>query len=116
MNTLAHKSPLHSKKKITWRYKVDKSHKIAIYIRVSTEEQAANPEGSIKSQEQRLRDYVKNQNSERDFGEVTRVFVDRAKSGKDTNRVQLQKLLRSVKNQEVSMILVTEISRLSRSL
>jgi site-specific DNA recombinase len=116
MNTLAHKSPLHSKKKNNWRYKVDKSHKIAIYIRVSTEEQAANPEGSIKSQEQRLRDYVKNQNSERDFGEITRVFVDRAKSGKDTNRVQLQKLLRSVKNQEVSMILVTEISRLSRSL
>jgi DNA invertase Pin-like site-specific DNA recombinase len=25
-------------------------HKIALYVRVSTEEQAANPEGSIKSQ------------------------------------------------------------------
>src|SRR5438270_921264 len=29
-------------------------HSIALYIRVSTEEQAENPEGSIKSQEQRL--------------------------------------------------------------
>ena len=28
------------------------AHKIAIYIRVSGEEQAENPEGSIKSQEQ----------------------------------------------------------------
>ncbi len=32
--------------------------KIALYIRVSTEEQAENPEGSIRNQEDRLRQAV----------------------------------------------------------
>ncbi len=34
-------------------------YKCAIYTRVSTEEQAENPEGSIKNQELRLREFVK---------------------------------------------------------
>ena len=34
------------------------SFKIAFYIRVSTEEQAENPEGSIRNQEDRLRQAV----------------------------------------------------------
>ena len=33
-------------------------HSIGLYIRVSTEEQAANPEGSIRNQEDRLRQQV----------------------------------------------------------
>lgn len=32
--------------------KLPSPHKIALYVRVSTEEQASNPEGSMKSQEQ----------------------------------------------------------------
>jgi len=54
-------------------------HKIGIYIRVSTEEQAQNPEGSIKSQEQRLRQHITYKNLEGTFGDVTQVFIDRAK-------------------------------------
>ena len=34
------------------------NYKIGLYIRVSSEEQAENPEGSIKSQEQRLREAI----------------------------------------------------------
>ena len=45
-------------------------HKIALYIRVSTEEQADNPEGSIKSQEQRLRSHVQYLNLSAHFGEI----------------------------------------------
>lgn len=37
-------------------------HKIGLYIRVSTEEQAQNPEGSIKNQEENLRAIVKVKN------------------------------------------------------
>jgi site-specific DNA recombinase len=91
-------------------------HKIALYIRVSTEEQAENPEGSIRSQEDRLRSAVKFRNQESAFGEITQVFIDRARSGKDTNRPELQRLLKSIKASEVTLLMVTELSRLSRSI
>ena len=86
-------------------------HKIAIYIRVSTEEQASNPEGSIKSQQQRLVNHVKGLNYDSEYGKITHTFIDRAKSGKDTNRPELQKLLKAIREKEVTMVLVTEISR-----
>ena len=66
------------------------NHKIAFYIRVSTEEQAENPEGSIRNQEERLHQAVKLKNMEAPFGEAVGVFIDRARSGKDTNRPELQ--------------------------
>ena len=44
------------------------------------------------------------------------VFVDRAKSGKDTNRPELQRLLSAVRNREVTLVMVSELSRLSRSI
>jgi DNA invertase Pin-like site-specific DNA recombinase len=64
--------------------------KIAFYIRVSTEEQAQNPEGSIRNQEERLRETVKLKNFGSAFGEVAGIYIDRARSGKGTpgfNRV-----------------------------
>lgn len=91
-------------------------HKIGLYIRVSTEEQAKNPEGSIKSQEQRLREHIEFKNRDGNFGEVAGIFVDGGKSGKDTNRVQLQKMLRAIRRGEIDMVMVTELSRLSRSI
>jgi DNA invertase Pin-like site-specific DNA recombinase len=39
------------------------SRKIGCYIRVSTEEQAQNPEGSIRNQEERLKEIVKLKNT-----------------------------------------------------
>lgn len=91
-------------------------HKIAIYIRVSTEEQAENPEGSIKSQEQRLRTHVQLKNMESNYGEIVGVYIDRAKSGKNTNRPELQRMLQAIVQQEVTLVMVTELSRLSRSI
>lgn len=107
-NCMTKKVIKNSKKKI--------AHKIALYIRVSTEEQASNPEGSIKSQEQRLRHHVQFRNYEEHWGEVADVFIDRAKSGKDTNRPQLQRLLKSIERGEISLVMVTELSRLSRNI
>ncbi len=74
--------------------------KIAIYVRVSTEEQAENPEGSIKNQELRLRDYIQLKNQIEPFGEVVSVYSDPGVS---------------VKNKEINLVLVTELSRFSRS-
>lgn len=45
----------------------NQNYKIALYIRVSTEEQVENPEGSIISQEQRLREAVEFRNRSETF-------------------------------------------------
>lgn len=90
-------------------------YRIAIYTRVSTEEQAENPEGSIKNQEQRLREYVKLKNMVEPFGEVVKVFSDPGVSAKDMNRPGFQKMLKSIERREIDLVLVTELSRFSRS-
>ena len=90
--------------------------KIGLYIRVSTEEQAENPEGSIKNQEERLHQMIEMKNMESNFGEVVEVFIDRAKSGKDTNRPELQRMLNFIRAKKIDMIAVSELSRVSRSI
>ena len=65
--------------------------RIGLYVRVSTEEQAENPEGSIKNQKERLLQAVKLKNMDGKYAEVIDVYIDRAKSGKDTKRAELQR-------------------------
>ncbi len=91
--------------------------KIGAYIRVSTEDQAKIQEGSLVSQRQRVEEYVKARNLiDPGWGEIKGVYIDEAKSGKNTNRPQYQALLRDVGMGKVNTILVTELSRLSRSM
>lgn len=92
-----------------------KHYKIAIYIRVSTEEQCENPEGSIKNQEERLRQVIRHQQESGKSCELTGVFVDAGLSAKDMNRPALQRLLKAIRLGEVNLVMVTELSRLSRS-
>ena len=94
----------------------NQNYKIGCYIRVSTEEQAQNLEGSIRNQEERLKAHVKFKNMESQFGEIQSIFIDRAKSGKDTNRPELQRLLQTIRRKEIDLVLVTELSRISRSM
>ncbi len=89
--------------------------RVGLYIRVSTEEQASNPEGSIKSQEQRLRMHLDLKNQENYLGEVTHVFTD-TRSGKDMSRRELQRLLNCIRAGEIDLLMVSELSRLSRSI
>ena len=91
-------------------------HRIGAYIRVSTEEQAENPEGSIKNQEERIKDAVRYKSQDGRFGEIVATYIDRARSGKDTNRPELQRLLSAIRRKEVTLVMVTELSRLSRSI
>ena len=91
-------------------------YKCAIYTRVSTEEQAENPEGSIKNQELRLREFVRLKGMVGPFGEVAAVFSDPGVSAKDMNRPGFQRLLRAIEKREVNLVLVTELSRFTRSM
>ena len=93
----------------------NKNFNIALYIRVSTEEQAENPEGSIKNQEQRLREAVAYRNKQSNFGQIFNVYVDAGISAKDMNRPALQFMLKDMRAQKINLIMVTEISRLSRN-
>lgn len=80
------------------------------YCRVSTEEQAA--EGfSIDGQAERLKAYA----ALRELGPVT-VIEDPGRSGKDTNRPGLQRLLAAIDQGHVSHVLIWRLDRLSRNL
>ena len=89
--------------------------KIGLYIRVSTEEQAENPEGSIRNQEMRLRDAVEYKNRQGNFGEIKGIYVDAGISAKNMKRPQLQAMLRDIRGKEIDLVMVTELSRLSRN-
>jgi site-specific DNA recombinase len=95
--------------------KPSSAFRVAFYIRVSTEEQAENPEGSIRNQEHRLRAALDYKNSLGRFGDLKGVYTDAGISAKDMKRPELQELLRSIRNKEIDLVMVTELSRLSRN-
>ena len=82
---------------------------IAIYIRVSTQEQAK--EGySIGEQKERLEKYC-----EAHDWIIYKVYTDPGFSGGSTDRPGLQQLIRDVQRKRVDKILVYKLDRLSRS-
>lgn len=82
---------------------------VAIYIRVSTLEQAK--EGySIAAQRERLTAYCVAQGWT-DF----KFYVDEGVSAKDTNRPELKHMLADVKSGKINMILVYRLDRFTRS-
>lgn len=81
--------------------------KVAIYIRVSTLEQAEHG-FSIDEQKERLIAYCKAMN-----WDIAGIHVDGGFSGKDTNRPALQKMLEEIK--KYNIVLIYKLDRLSRS-
>jgi site-specific DNA recombinase len=79
----------------------------AIYIRVSTDEQA-NEGFSIEAQKRRLLAYAESQD-----WTVTDIFIDDGYSAKDTNRPELQRFLFMV--DQFNILLVYKLDRLTRS-
>jgi hypothetical protein len=90
--------------------------RVAAYLRVSTEEQAENPEGSIKNQEERIKMVLALKNADTPFGTLQGVYCDAGRSGKDLNRPELQRLLKAIAAREIDMVIVSELSRLTRSI
>lgn len=89
-------------------------YRIALYLRASTEEQCT-VEGTIKNQEERIKSEIRYRNQSGNFGEIVNVFTDAGKSAKDMKRPELQKMLQAIKRKDVNLVMVTELSRLSRS-
>lgn len=82
---------------------------VAIYIRVSTEEQVA--EGySISAQREKLKAYCKVQDWH-DF----KFYIDEGISAKDTNRSQLKQMIQHIEEGHINTVLVYRLDRLTRS-
>ena len=65
--------------------------KVAFYIRVSTERQAKVEEGSLKNQEQMLRNELERRNAQTEnWGVFVEAYIDEGLSGKNTNRPAFQ--------------------------
>ena len=86
-----------------------------IYVRVSTSRQALVKEGSLETQEDRLRAYVKVRNNENEEWKAIDVYKE-AKSGKDADRSEYQRLIADIKNGRINTVICTKIDRISRSL
>ena len=85
------------------------------YIRVSTEEQAENPEGSIKNQEERLNYALQMRTTDMLSWRKAGVYCDAGLSGKNMKRPELKRLIRDIEAGEINMLMVSELSRLTRS-
>jgi len=84
---------------------------IALYLRVSTQEQETDGYG-LESQEQSLREYVKRHYGE---GVKVQVYSDIHTGSQLVERPALQRLLGDIQRGEVRAILVWKIDRLSRN-
>ncbi len=90
---------------------MEEIRKVALYCRVSTEEQA-NEGYSIQAQLQTLRHYAKLYN-----WHISNEYVDEGISGKNiSSRPAIQQLMADVENDEFEAVLVWKISRLSRNM
>ena len=109
-----------------------------IYIRVSTGRQAAVVDGSLDTQEDRIRNYINYRNSSLDFGNISgkrssrrgkrksgsesalwkivNVYREEGRSGKSTDRPALQNLLHDVRSGRINTVICTKLDRITRSL
>lgn len=97
----------------------DTHRRIALYTRVSSDNQALKVEGSLEEQEDSLQAALDLENRnpvDGRPGAITAVFREEGESGKDTDRPQLQRLLGAVRAGQVDAVWVTKVDRLSRSL
>ena len=82
--------------------------KAALYIRVSTQEQAT--EGySLDAQLQKLTSYANYMHYE-----ISGVYRDEGQSAASTNRPELKRLLRDISAEKVDCVLIYKLDRLSR--
>ncbi|MCP4653595.1 MAG: recombinase family protein [Candidatus Omnitrophica bacterium] len=88
----------------------------SLYQRVSTEKQAKLEEGSLKNQEQMLRDYVRMKSSStKQKWVIVDTYVDRGISAKNTNRPEYLRMMSDIQDGKINAVLCVALSRISRS-
>ncbi|MFH1464644.1 MAG: recombinase family protein [Pseudomonadota bacterium] len=89
--------------------------RVAVYTRVSTEEQARQHEGSLDNQIHRCKQYLASVGHDAAVVENLRLYREEGFSGKDTARPEFQRLVRDVRAGRISLLVFSELSRISRS-
>ncbi|QIK70691.1 recombinase family protein [Erysipelothrix sp. HDW6C] len=87
--------------------------KIAIYCRVSTDDQAENG-FNLREQEERITQYIKAFSE--DFNEDTKRYIDGGASAKDLKRPEMTKLIDAIRSGEISKVIIHNLDRLTRSM
>lgn len=87
---------------------VKKTEEVALYVRVSTEEQAINGD-SLRTQREELTQYAL-ANGFHIYG----IYEDDGFSATNLNRPALQRLLKDIEQNKINRILITKLDRLSR--
>lgn len=91
--------------------------KIGAYIRVSTDDQVNVYEGSLDSQKFRIKEFVDFKNrQQKDWGDIIDFYVEEGVSAGTTNRPMYQKIMSDVRKGKINLILVSDLTRLSRNL
>ena len=82
--------------------------RVALYTRVSTDMQAGKDEGSLDTQEARLKAFLQSRPGEH---VVAATFREEGASGKNLDRPALRRLMDSIKRGEVDLVVVTRLDR-----
>lgn len=90
--------------------------RVAVYSRVSTEDQCKEPESSLDNQLHRCGQYLRSLGADEALVKSVRVYREEGRSGKDLDRPELLRLLRDMRQGHIDLLVFTELSRVSRSL
>jgi len=82
----------------------------AVYCRVSKDDEGDNESSSIQTQRTMLENYCTGQG-----WEVVAVYQDDGYTGLNTNRPDLQRMLKAIERKQVDVVVTKDLSRLSRS-
>lgn len=85
--------------------------KIAVYVRLSNEDNGGRGKDSVSNQLELLLDFAEKMES----AEIIETYVDNGWSGTDFVRPQWERMLEDVKNQKINCIIVKDLSRLARN-
>ena len=88
--------------------------RVAGYVRISPTNEERE-EGSLVSHPQRIENFIEDKNRREAWGEIVEWYIDKDYSGKDTNRPAFQKMMADIERKKINAVIVTEVSRLSRS-
>jgi len=94
-----------------------KEKKCALYIRVSTHRQASVEDGSLDTQESKLKAYVKYENTSKEANwKISGLYREEGRSAKDLKRPEFQRMMQDLNEGKINTIVVWKIDRLTRSL
>lgn len=92
-----------------------KEKRCGLYLRVSTDRQAAVNEGSLDTQKERITHYI-NSKEDKATWKIHKIYREEGFSGKNMERPEFQRMMEDIKNNEINVVLVTKLDRITRSL